>query len=141
MSDSDWCHIFVTEDEHEVGVLSVQFQFPAITMTLAARDLLFAKRIIAFVAETRGNPAFRDAHIGDGVYHRMPEKSVDLSSSFPGSRLLLLKNGEFDSSFFLRIEPCSTFLGVVDIHDEQLDAMLNSLQEIIDEYGDGQKHT
>ncbi len=139
MSDSDWCHIFVTEDEHEGGVLSVQFQLPAITMTLAARDLLFAKRIIAFVAETRGNPAFRDAHIGGGVYRHMPEKSIDLSSSFPDSRVLLLKNGEFDSSFILRVEPCSTFSGILDLHDEQLDAMLDSLQEIIDDYGDGQK--
>ena len=106
MSNSDWCHILVTEDEHEGGFLSVQFQLPAITMTLAARDLLFAKRIIAFVAETRGNPAFRDAHIGGGVYRHMPEKSIDLSSSFPDSRVLLVKNGEFDSSFILRVEPC-----------------------------------
>jgi hypothetical protein len=53
-----YCHIFVNEDEHEGGVLSVQFQLPAITMTLAARDLLFAKRVMAFVAETRGIPRF-----------------------------------------------------------------------------------
>jgi hypothetical protein len=137
MSDSDWCHIFVTEDKHEGGLLSVQFQLPAITMTLAARDLLFAKKTIAFVAETRGNPAFRDAHIGGGVYRHMPKKSIDLSSSFPGSRVLLIKNGEFDSSFILRVEPCSTFSGMLDLHDAQLDAMLDSLQEIIDDYGEG----
>jgi len=140
MSDS-YCRIFVNEDEHEGRLVSVQFQMPAITMTLAVRDLLFAKRIIAFVAETRGNPAFRDAHIGGGVYRHMPEKSVDLSSSFPDSRVFLQKDGEYDSSFILRVEPCSTFSGVLDIHDEQLDAMLDSLQEIIDDYGDGQKDT
>jgi len=140
MSDS-YCHIFVNEDEHKGGLVSVQFQMPAITMTLAVRDLLFAKRIIAFVAETRGNPAFRDPHIGGGVYRHMPEKSVDLSSSFPDSRVFLRKNGEFDSSFILRVEPCSTFSGILDLHDEQLAAMLDSLQEIIDDYGDGQKDT
>jgi hypothetical protein len=139
MSDSTWCHIFVNEAGHEGGVVSVQFQFPPITVTLAARDLLFAKRIIAFVAETRGNPAFRDTHIGGGVYRPMPEKSVDLSSSFPGSRVLLSKDGEYDSSYILRVEPCLTFSGSLELHDEQLDAMLASLQEIIDDHGNGQK--
>jgi len=140
MSDS-YCHIFVNEDEHGGRLLSVQFQMPAITITLAARDLLFAKRIIAFVAETRGNPAFRDAHIGDGVYRHMPEKSVDISSSFPDARVFLRKNGECDSSFILHVEPCSSFSGVLDLHDEQLDAMLDSLQEIINHYGDGEEDT
>ena len=141
MSRSAYCYIFVNEDEHEGGLLSVQFQLPAITMTLAARDLSFARKIIAFVGETRGNPAFRDAHIGGGVYRHMPEKSVDLSSSFPDARVLLRKNGEYDSGFILRIEPCPTFSGILDIHDEQLDAMLERLQEIVDDYGDGQKDT
>ena len=136
MSDS-YCHIFVNQDEHEGRVLSVQFQKPAVTMTLAAQDILFAKKIIAFVAETRGNPAFRDAHIGGGVYSHMPEKSIDLSSSFPDSRVSLRKNGEYDSSFILRVEPCSAFSGIFDFHDEQLDHMLDSLQAILDDYDDG----
>jgi hypothetical protein len=141
MSNSASCYIFVNEDKDKGGLLSVQFQLPAITMTLAAQDLAFAKKIIAFVAETRGNPAFRDAHIGGGVYRPMPEKSIDISSSFPGSRVSLAKNGEFDSSFILRVEPCSTFSGILDLHDDLLDAVLESLQDIVDDYGDVQSDT
>ena len=140
MSNSDWCRIFVTENKTEAGSFSVQFQFPAITMTLVARDLLFAKRIIAFVTETRCNPVFRDAHIGGGVYRHIPEKSIDLSSSFPHSRVLLVKNGEYESGFVMRIEPCSTFSGCIAIHDE-LEAMLDALREIADDYEAGQKDT
>jgi hypothetical protein len=141
MSNSHLFDIFVTEDEHGGGLASVQFQLPALTITLAARDLLFAKKIIAFVAETRGNPAFRDEHIGGGVYRHMPEKSVDVSSSFPASRVVLVKDGEYDSSFILRIEPCPSFSGALELHDEQLDAMLDSLQEILHDYDDESRGT
>src|SRR5690606_13722732 len=111
------------EGEHNGCMLAVQFQMPAITMTLAARDLLFAQKIIAFVADTRDSPAFRDTDIGGGVYRHIPEKSIDLSSSFPDSRVILQKTGEFDSSFILRFEPCSTFSGILELQDEQLDDM------------------
>jgi hypothetical protein len=141
MSDSAWCHIFVSEGKDKGGVLSVQFQLPAITMTLAAQDLAFAKKIIAFVAETRGNPAFRDAHIGGGVYRHMPEKSVDLSPSFPGSCVSLAKNGEYDSSYILRVVPCSTFSGSLDLRDDLLDAVLDSLQDLVDDYKDFRSDT
>ena len=102
---------------------------------------MFAKRIIAFVAETRGNPAFRDEHTGGGVYRRMPEKSVDLSSSFPASRVVLIKDGECDSSYILRVEPCPTFSGALQLSDEQLDAMLDSLREVLDDYADEPRGT
>ena len=141
MKNSHWCHAFVIEDELETGKFSVQFQLPAITVAFTANDLLFAQRFLDFVSETRANPVYRDAHIGNGVYRHMPEKSVDLSSSFRDTKGLLLKGGEYDSSYILRIAPSASFSMIFDICDEQLDALLGSLQEIIDDYGDTSKRT
>ena len=119
----------------------MQFQLPAITVTFTAKDLLFAQRFLDFVSETRANPVYRDAQIGNGVYRHMQEKSVDLSSPFRDTNLVLLKNGEFDSSYILRIAPSTSCAMIFDICDEQLDALLGSIQEIIDDYGDTSKGT
>ena len=70
---------------------------------MTATDLSFAQRILAFIEETRDNPAFRDVHLGDGVYRRMSEKSIDLSSCFAGTPFVFQKPGEYDASYAVRI--------------------------------------
>src|SRR4051812_25317424 len=105
MNDSYPCDVFVTDDTPETGVFSVQFQLSSITITFTAEDLLFAQRFLDFVSDTRANPAYRDVRIGKGTYRTMPEKSVDLSSSFRDTKVVLLKDGEGDSTYILRIAP------------------------------------
>jgi len=141
MNNSYTWHVFVSEDKPADGLFSVQFQLPAITITFTAENLLFARRILDFVAETRANPAFRDPHLGNGVFRHMPEKSIDLSASFRDTRIVLLKNGEYDSSYVLRIAPSSSLALIFDISDERLDALLDSLKDIIDDYCDTAKGT
>jgi hypothetical protein len=141
MNDSYRCEVFVTEDKQGTGVFSVQFQLRSITITFTAGDLLFAQRFLDFVSETRANPAYRDAKIGNGVYRTMPEKSVDLSSSFCDTKVVLLKDGEYDSSYVLRIEPSTSCSMVFHIYDDQLDALLGSIQNIVDDYCDTSKGT
>jgi hypothetical protein len=119
----------------------VQFQLPSITITFTAGDLLFAQRFLDFVSDTRANPAYRDAHIGNGVYRTMPEKSVDLSSSFCDTQVVLLKDGEHDSSYILRIAPSRSCSMIFNICDDGLDALLGSIQNIIDDHCDTSKVT
>jgi hypothetical protein len=102
---------------------------------------LFAQRFLDFVSETRANPAYRDAHIGNGVYRTMPEKSVDLSSSFCDTQVVLLKDGEYDSSYILRIAPSRSCSMIFHIYDDGLDALLGSIQNIIDDHCDTSKVT
>jgi hypothetical protein len=141
MNDSNRCEVFVTEDKERTGVFSVQFQLDSITITFTAGDLLFAQRILDFVSETRANPAYRDAEIGNGVYRTMPEKSVDLSSSFCDTKVVLLKDGEYDSGYVLRITPSKSCAMILDIYDERLDALLSGIQDIVDELEDTSKDT
>jgi hypothetical protein len=141
MNDSYPCDVFVTEDKPETGVFSVQFQLSSITITFTAEDLLFAQRFLDFVSETRANPAYRDARIGKGAYRHMPEKSVDLSSSFRDAKVVLLKDGEGDSIYILRIAPSTSCSMTFHIYDDQLDALLGGIQNIIDEYPDTSKGT
>ena len=138
MSNSEgWCQVFVTEVVPGACLYSVQFQLPALTVTMVARDLLFAAKLIEFVEETRGNPDFRDVHLGGGRYRRTPETSVDLSASFPETGVVLIKDGESDSRFFLRVEPCASFWTTIDFCDGQVDALLDGLKEVIDEFVNG----
>ena len=141
MNDSYRSDVFVTEDKPETAVFSVQFQLSSITITFVAEDLLFVQGILDFVSETRANPAYRDAHIGNGVYRTMAEKSVDLSSSFRDTKVVLLKDGEHDSTYVLRIAPSTSCSMLFHIYDEQLDALVGSLQNIIDDIGDTSKGT
>ena len=141
MNDSYRCDVFVTEDKPETGAFSVQFQLPSITITFTSEDLLFAQRFLDFVSETRANPAYRDVHIGNGVYRTMPEKSVELSSSFRDTKVVLLKDGEYDSTYILRIAPSTSCSMIYKIYDNQLDVLLGSIQNIIDDYCDPCKGT
>jgi hypothetical protein len=141
MNDSYRCDVFVTEDKPETGVFSVQFQLSSITITFTAEDLLFAQRFIDFVSETRANPDYRDTHVGNGVYRTMPEKIVDLSSSFRDTKVVLRKDGEYDSTYTLRIAPSTSCSMLFHIYDEKLDAFLGSIQEIIDDYAGKSKRT
>ncbi len=141
MSDSYPCDVFVTEDKPETGLFSVQFQLSVTTITFTAEDLLFAQRFLDFVSETRANPAYRDAHVGNGVYRTMPEKSVDLSSSFRDTKVVLVKDGEYDSTYVLRIEPSTSCSMLFKIYDDQLDALLGRIQNIIDDHCDISKGT
>ena len=141
MNASYRCDVFVTEDKPETGVFSVQFQLSSISITFVAEDLLFVQRILDFVSETRANPAYRDAHIGNGVYRTMPEKGVDLSSSFRDTKVVLLKDGEHDSTYVLRMAPSMSCSMLFHIYDDQLDALLGSIQNIIDDYCDTSRDT
>lgn len=135
MNDSYPCDVFVTEDEPETGVFSAQFRLSSITITLTAQDVLFAQRFLDFVSETRANPAYRDTRIGNGVFRTMPEKSIDLSSSFRDTKVVVLKDGEGDSTYVLRIAPSASCSIICDIYDDQLDALLGSMRNIIDDHG------
>jgi len=109
----------------------VQFQVPALTLTISARDLTFAKKAVGFITETRDNPKFRDKRIGKDRYRRMPEKLVDLSRSFIRTAVTLHKDGEFDDRYFVRIAPSKGCSGVFTIGGEKLDELVESLREII----------
>src|SRR5579872_3567000 len=96
--------IFVSEDTPQEGLYSVNLQFPTFSMTLIAANLSFARHIVEFLTETRGNPNYRDIHLGNGVYRRYTRhKSVDLSSSFRGTHLTLGKVGDADDSYTISV--------------------------------------
>ena len=133
MSESAYCDIFV--DDPCDGVFSVQIQLPALTITLTAHDLMFAKRILDFISETRSNPTFRDAHLGNGVYRHVPQKLIDLSSSFCGTTLQFEKDGEYDSRYFVRMHSSSSRV-TFSLGDQLLDVFAESLQEVIDNSSD-----
>jgi hypothetical protein len=65
--------LFITEDGNGPGRHDIQLQFPgSFTFNCVALDLSFAEKIFAFVAETRGNPEYRDAPLSDGSYRTIP---------------------------------------------------------------------
>jgi hypothetical protein len=79
MSDFE---LFITEDSPTVGAFEVHFQFPTLRVTLHAADSSFAQKLLDFIKESKGNPAYFDEY-RDGRW-RAVDKWVDLSSSFPG---------------------------------------------------------
>jgi len=125
------CDIFITENSPSGGLVEVQFQIATFTFTLTAADLSFAQRIVDFVAETKGNPAYRDQHLGGGRYGRTSEKSIDLSSSFPGSNFQLEKDGEFDDSYVVRVSSPSGLRLQFDIRGDLLESLVERLRELI----------
>ena len=102
-----WCHTYFTADVPTKGLFQIQWQFPAFTYNCTANSLQFAPLVLAFIAETRGNPACRDIPLGGGVYKYMDEKVLDLSRFFLDIRLLFQKLGEGDDSYLLKIEHAS----------------------------------
>ena len=130
------CLIFVSETEPD-GCCSVQFQSSVSTITLKASDLLFVRRVIDFIAETRGNPAYRDTQLKNGVFRRMLEKSVDLSASFLDTKILLFKDGEYDDSYVFRITPSASCWMMFNLRGELLDSFVEGMREIVDDFGVG----
>ena len=128
-----WCDVSVSEHEPEQGHFRINFQLPHFSFTVTATDLLFAKRVLAFVAETRGNPVYRDTPVGGGVYRHMPEKSIDLSTSFKDTAFKFQKLGSSDCYYLLKVASGSLWLSF-RMEDELLVAFADGLQEIIDNY-------
>lgn len=122
------CDVIVIEDDPTVGAFNVQFQFRTFTLTLTASDLAFARRIVDFVSETKGNPAYRDQHLGGGVYKTMPEKCIDLSSSFPGVSFEFQKNGEFDDAYVAHVACSSGMRLHVEIRGDELESFVEGLR-------------
>jgi hypothetical protein len=141
MSSKLWCHVFVTDkDPPEIG-FSVQWQFPNVTISLDALNLLFARHIVDFIAKTRRNPEFRDHHLGGGRYRRIPTKQIDVSSSFKGATVVVEKDGEFDDSFVIRVTHTPSISLIFDVQDHYLDALVESLRQIVEDYAEEAEST
>lgn len=121
---------FVAENERGPGHHGIQWQFPSFTITCIALDLSFAQRIIDFVAETRGNPAYRDTLLGGGRYRHMPEASIDLSAYFSDVAFKLSKLGEWDHGYSLCLSLRPDVRISFELHEKELDDFLAGLQEI-----------
>ena len=130
MTFRDRSDIFIAEDTPTVGSLQVQFQFPTFALTLIARDVSFAQRILDFVSETKGNPDYRDLNLGDGRYRCMPEKTIDLSASFPESTFVIEKDGEFNDSYVFRVASPAGLCLQFDIRGELLETLVEVLRDI-----------
>jgi hypothetical protein len=130
-SADDRCDISIDDDTPTVGLFEVHFQFSDFRLTLTATDLSFLQRILDFVAETKGNPEYRDLCLGGGHYRCMPEKSIDLSGSFRDSKFVLQKDGEYDDAYIVRVE-CLTGLRVgFDLRGKRLDEFIESLHDML----------
>jgi hypothetical protein len=128
-----WCDIFVTEDELEQSLYKISIQTTHFNLFLTATDLSFARRTLDFIAETKGNALYRDTPVGGGEYRYMPEKSVDLSSSFRNTTLKFQKLGSSDCAYLVRAAAAEISL-CFEMWDELLEAFANGLQGIIDDY-------
>lgn len=124
--------IFVDEDKPEEGLYEIHWQTPKISLTLTAKDLSFAKAITDFIIETRNNPNFRDAPLGNGKYRGL-DKELDLSEYFVDTSICIGKNGEFDSRYYMRISSGKIWLRP-DIWDLEIDGLLNTLNEIVEDW-------
>lgn len=127
-----WCHTFVTPDEAVENRWEIQWQFPTFTLTVTATSHLFAEQILAFVAETRGNPQYRDIPLGGGVYRHMDEKSVDLSPYLENACFKLRKSGESDHGYSLDLASQSLHLRF-ELHNDALDAFLDGIEDIAED--------
>lgn len=128
---SDWCHTFCTPDEDRPGTYEIQWQFPQFTITCRSTNLGFAQAIQDFVSETRNNPKYRDTPLGDGVYHCMDEKSIDLSQYFHAVQLRFQKSGESDHRYVLRYECADGLAIVVDLDDKVVDEFMDGINDIV----------
>jgi hypothetical protein len=123
---------FVTENEQGPGRHGVQGQFPGFTINCVALDLSFAQEIRDFVAETRANPGYRDISLGEGKYRHMPEKSVDRSPHFSDLEFRMLKLGDCDHGYLVRISARPQFWLSFELHEKQLDDFLEGLCEVVE---------
>jgi hypothetical protein len=129
--DYGWM-IFVTEDASSPGLYELQWQATGLDIDLVACDLSFAQKPIDFIAKTRDNPDFRDIPLGNGVY-RQVEIELDLSDCFVDTKVCIVKDGECDSRYILRIG--SGNLGVYPIiYGAQVDHLLDTLNEIVEDF-------
>ena len=132
MQGSERCDIYVTEKTESPETWEVQFQFRLLMVTVTANSLSFAQQILAFVDETRNNPEFRDTPLGGERYRTMSEKSIDLSNCFTATPFVFAKNGEYDSSYVLRIGSMTNLRMLLEIQDALLDAFMGSLRDVMD---------
>ena len=123
--------VIVSEDDSTASHFEVQWQAPALTVTLIARDLTFARRAIDFIAKTRDNPKFRDIPLGGGMY-RAVVTELDLSDSFVDTSVCLGKDGMEDCRYYMRVRSGKVWLRP-DIHSQDVERLVDTLW-IIDEY-------
>lgn len=127
------CDTFVMVDVPTTGLFRIQWQLPSFTYTCIARSLEFAPLVLAFVTETRGNPAYRDLSLGGGVYRYMPEKALDLSRFFVDMRVKLEKLGEEDDSYQLIVEHAGGAWLKLRLLGEETDIFVDSMVQIAEE--------
>jgi len=127
---SDRLRIVVSDDASGSAPFEVQFQFSTFTLTLVAADRSFARKLLEFIAETKGNPIYRARYLGAGRYRTMSEKGIDLSSSFPGSTFRFEKDGEYDDSYIARVSNPSGLELQFAVRGEQLEMLVEELHEI-----------
>ena len=131
-NEIEYWDVHVREDKPEKGLYEIQWQTPKISIQLIAKDLSFAKSIIDFIDETRNNSNFRDIPLGNGVYERLI-KELDLSQYFVDTSICIGKDGEFDSSYYMRISSGQVWIGT-DICDKEIDSFLETLNEIVEDW-------
>jgi len=122
-------HTFVTENKRS-DWHDIQWQLRDFTISCVARDLLFSGEILAFVAETRANPAYRDIPLGKGMYRHMPEKRIDLSYHFVEVKFELWKLGKYNHGYLLRVAADQSLWISIELHERELDDFLDGLREI-----------
>lgn len=86
-----------------------------------------------FIAKTRSNPEFRDTPLGDGRYRRVV---TELDECFVGTKVSFGKDGEYDCQYYMRIGSGNLRFCPV-IHDAQVDQLVETLNEIVEDYYDG----
>jgi hypothetical protein len=118
------------EDKPTPGLYEVQWQAGAVSVELIAKDLVFADKVAAFIADTRRSPAHRDIPLADGRF-RAVVTELDLSESFLNATVCLGKDGSEDSRYYSRIRSGSLWLRL-EIRDLEVDAFLQTLGDVSD---------
>jgi hypothetical protein len=129
--DFGW-RIFVTEESPGPGLYELQWQATGLDIDLVACDLSFAQRTIDFIAKTRDNPDFRDIPLGNGIYKQVVTE-LELDDCFVDTKVRILKDGECDSRYFMRIGGGNLWF-YPRIYGAQVDHLLDTLNEIIEHH-------
>lgn len=128
---NDW-EIFINEDKPEYGLYEIQWQTPKLSINLIAQDLSFAQRTIDFIHETQNHPKYRDEPLGNGRYRSLVTE-LDISEYFVNTSIIIGKDGEFDSKYYLRIRSGRLWLRP-DISDFEIDRFVEILHKIVGDW-------
>jgi len=125
--------LFIEQLETDASSWLIQFQFSGITVNLQATSLSFLNDMSKFIHETTDNPAYRDREVASGIYRTMQEKSCTLSNCFD-IPVTIVKDGEYDDSYVMRVELSSGNWVHIDIRGKNLIELIAELDTAIDEW-------